>query len=214
MNNNFHSRNTIDIFRIILVLIGIILSVVIIITQLVRINLNIYIILISLGIAGIGAILSTLFANRIAIRIGKEPLAKIFISFSYADKNFVDKLSSALVQQGFEILRADKSILIGEFVKEKILELLNKSDFMIIVISTNSAQSESVLKEVSIFKQSNRQIFPILLQENRQANELEGLIGNIQYVDFNKNFKEGLDKLIYSLEEYSSRNRNYKNQGQ
>lgn len=207
MNNNFHPHRSPDIFRVILVLTGILLSIAIIIKQLAAINISIGLILISLSIAVVGTIISAVIAKNIAVRIGKEPFAKIFISFSYSDSKFVDKLTYELAQRGFELLRADKAVLVGDIVNEKITDLLFKADFIIVVISNKSLQSPSVLNEVKFFKERQRTIFPILIEKTQQteSEDLSDLISDIQFVNFINNFNEGLKKLIYSLEENAAR---------
>ena len=202
MKDDLRPHRSPDVFRIILVLTGILLSISIIIAQFAVINLGL--ILITLGIAGMGAIISTVFAKRIAVRIGKEPFARIFVSFSYSDfdTKFVDKLTYELVQRGFEILRADHAVLAGDISNEKIKELLLEADFFIVVISNKSLQSESVLNETIFFKQEReRKIFPLLIEETKQSGKLSDVVSEIQYVIFIKNFNEGLKKLVYALDE-------------
>jgi hypothetical protein len=208
MKNDSHPHRSPDTFRIILVLAGLILSISIIVAQIPSISLSASSILITLGVAGAGAILSTVSAKRISVRIGKEPLAKIFISFSYSNTKFVDKLTYELTQRGFGILRADHALMAGDVVNEKITELLYEADFLIVIISNKSIQSESVLNETVFFKERGQKIFPLLIEKIEQSSKLSDILGEIQFVSFTTNFNEGLKKLIYSLEENATKIRN------
>lgn len=200
MKNNLHSRRSPDIFRIILVLTGIILSVSILITQIRIVNINVSLIIVTLSIAGLGALISAIAAKRISVRIGKEPLASIFISFSYSDTKFVDKLTNELTQLGFYVLRADRELLAGDIVNEKITQLLDEADFFIVVISNKSLQSKSVYNETKYFQQKGK-IFPLLIEKTEQPGQFGEILNRIQFVDFITNFNDGLKKLTYSLEE-------------
>jgi len=213
MKNDFNSRRSPDAFRIILVLAGILLSVFILIIQIRTINLNASLILVTLGIASLGATISAVTAKRISVRIGKEPLARIFISFSYSDTKFVNKLTYELNQRGFDILRADRALLAGDIINDKITQLLYEADFFIVVISNKSLQSESVLNETLFFKEKGQKIIPLLIEKTeRPAGKLSDILSEIQFVNFITNFNNGLKELVYSLEENVERTR--KKQGQ
>ncbi len=213
MKNDLRSRRSPDVFRIILVLVGILVSVSILITQIRIIDLSTSLILVTLGIAGSGALISAVAAKRIAVRIGKEPLASIFISFSYSDTKFVDKLTYELTQRGFNVLRADHALLAGDIINDKITQLLHEADFFIVVISNKSLQSENVLKEIIVIKEEiGRKIFPLLIEKTEQSGQLADVLSGIQFVNFITNFNDGLKKLVYSLEENADNIRNKKGQ--
>lgn len=209
MKNDLNSHHSPDIFRIILVLAGILLSVLILITQIRIINLSTSLIFVTLGIAGSGALISALTAKRISVRIGKEPLASIFVSFSYSDTKFVDRLTYELSQRGFNVLRADHALLAGDIISDKITQLLHEADFFIVVISNKSLQSENVLNETVVFKEDmGRRIIPVLIEKTEQPGQLAGVLDGIQFVNFITSFDDGLKRLIYSLEENTTKFRN------
>jgi serine/threonine protein kinase len=77
----------------------------------------------------------------------KKPL--IFISHSHPDKNpFINKLTKSLKRRGFNIWIDEKDLKTGQPFWETIGEAIQKVDFIIIALSSNSIKSQGVGEEM------------------------------------------------------------------
>lgn len=74
-------------------------------------------------------------------------MAKIFISHSSKDKEFVRKLSADLANLGHDPWLDEWEIKVGECIVSKIEHGIKESDYVIIVLTENSVNSGWVERE-------------------------------------------------------------------
>ncbi len=89
--------------------------------------------------------------------MGKE----VFISYSRKDEDFVHKLEERLEKFGVRIWRDKRCIPAGEFWDSFIEEAIKQCHRFLIVLSSNSTESENVKKEIDAAESSDRLIVPI-----------------------------------------------------
>jgi len=119
----------------------------------------------------------------------------IFISYSTKDKEFVDKLSLALLKKNIPIWRDVWQISVGEYIDNSIKEALQKSYYVCLVVSKNFLQSNWIQKEleIALSRQSKENIqnfiIPIIIDEF----ELPNILKTIKGVNFTqKTFEDGI----------------------
>ena len=83
-------------------------------------------------------------------------MSKIFLSHTSADKPFVRKLAADLRNNGHTVWIDEAEINIGDSLIGKIREGLDSVDYVAVVLSKASIQSEWVKKELEIA--SNKEI--------------------------------------------------------
>lgn len=127
--------------------------------------------------------------------IFKRRKAKIFISYTELDKDFVRKLSIDLAKSNFEPILIDNVILIGDNIKEGVENYIKNSDLFIIILSENYKNSDFVKNELTCALENNKKIFPILINGGEIPTELS----SIKYADFRKEYNAQLNLLIKSL---------------
>jgi tetratricopeptide (TPR) repeat protein len=90
--------------------------------------------------------------------------AKIFISYSRKDIDFVDRLDAALKARGFEPLidRTDTDINALEQCWDRIKALISRADTVVFVISPDAVASEIALKEVAEAASLNKRFVPVV----------------------------------------------------
>lgn len=75
-------------------------------------------------------------------------LRKVFISYSYKDKEFVQKLASDLQARGIRLWYDRLEINVGDSIVEKIEQGIGQSAFLLVVLSKNSIGATWVQKEI------------------------------------------------------------------
>lgn len=93
---------------------------------------------------------------------------KVFISHTSDDHEFVLVLAKKLKDDGIDVWIDDWELDVGDSIVKKISEGLQKSSFLIVVLSKYSIKSEWVLRELNstLMRQLGRDhivILPVLL---------------------------------------------------
>ncbi|UPG94307.1 toll/interleukin-1 receptor domain-containing protein [Luteibacter aegosomatissinici] len=123
-----------------------------------------------------------------------------FISHSSLDKPFIRQLAADLTARGIDVWLDEQRIRVGDSIPEKIAQGLAGSDYFLLAISENSAESEWVRKElnnalVSEVQRRKVHILPLKLD----ATPVPAVIGDKKYADFSKSYKSGLEELVTAM---------------
>lgn len=128
---------------------------------------------------------------------------QIFLSHNWRDKDFVRRLAADLQSAGADVWTDEAEIKVGDSLIEKVREGIDKVDYLAVVLSSHSVESEWVKKEVDIAMNQeieNRKVkvLPILLDQCNLPGFLKGKL----YADFTteEKYKIGLSQLINKLE--------------
>lgn len=129
-------------------------------------------------------------------------MIKVFISHSSQDKKFLDKLTSALRNDGVQTWRADKEVSAGENIQEKINDAISNTDYFIVLLSKHSTSSNWVNFELSAIlnrevSKQQRIILPVLIEDCDIPFSLRDRL----FADFRFSFEEGYEKLIKALKQ-------------
>ncbi len=129
-------------------------------------------------------------------------MSKIFLSHTSADKPFVRKLAADLRNNGHTVWIDEAEINIGDSLIGKIREGLDSVDYVAVVLSKASIQSEWVKKELEIasnkeIKEKRVIVLPLIIENVEMPGFLEGKL----YGDFSdeKNYDTTLQLLLRSL---------------
>ena len=129
-------------------------------------------------------------------------MIRVFICYSIRDASFADKLTRDLTSIGMDIFYAKWDIKVGESIVEKINEALISHDHLVIILSSNSVQSDWVKRELnsSLMRQLQRKEISIkpVLMENCQ---IPPLLADVKYADFREDYNAGFYELIGSFQE-------------
>ena len=130
-------------------------------------------------------------------------MLKIFISYNTADRSFARKLTTDLRNYGHNVWIDESEINIGDPIIEKIREALDKIDYIIVILSKASINSEWVKKEIDIafareIEEKRVMILPIIIEHHIK---LPGFLKGKRYGDFSRedNYEEKLELLLRSL---------------
>jgi hypothetical protein len=128
---------------------------------------------------------------------------KVWITYAYEDKEFVEKLKSFLRQADLEILDVENEILPGDNIVETIYKAISESDIIFVILSKSSSGRQwfsteigLIISEIRIHR--NKKIIPIL--KDREA-QIPPFINQYQFLDVSDQSKMNsqFEKLLSTL---------------
>ncbi|MBS4536504.1 SIR2 family protein [Clostridium sp. D2Q-14] len=125
---------------------------------------------------------------------------KIFISYSYKDKNYAEKILSALNDAGHDVRTDNLQINYGSNLLSQFSEVIKSVDIVILLISKNFFNSKKLMKEFSAIvfteiSKGNSRIILVLIDEVNIPNYL---LEN-RCFNFSDDFDRGLESLLESF---------------
>ena len=135
--------------------------------------------------------------KRIQINKRGNPMAipKVFISYSHDDYDIVAKICKALENYTVDVLLDKHELTVGDNINQKLLEMVDDSDYFIYVNSKNSNESSWATKELEKAKEQRKKILPIQLDDSKMPEIVSGLV----FADFAKSFEKGIEQLGSAL---------------
>lgn len=127
--------------------------------------------------------------------------AKLFISHSSADKQFVRGLAVDLANRGHQPWLDEWEILAGESITERVAQGVEDSDFLLLVLSDAAVRSRWVeqewhAKHWAEINERQIKVIPLL----KEMCEVPTLLRSKKYIDLRPgNYADGLDLLCKSI---------------
>ena len=129
-------------------------------------------------------------------------MEQVFISYSRADKDFVDSLARDIenAERGrFDVWTDRADISGGDDWTTKIGSAIRTCSYFLLVLSPNSAKSKKVWQEAALADKHNKRIVPLMYQSCDIPEELELPLARQQLIDFTQNYSEALQRLCGAL---------------
>jgi hypothetical protein len=129
-------------------------------------------------------------------------MTSIFLSHSSKDKFFVRELAERLKSYGIRVWLDEAELKIGDSLTQKIAQAIDEMDFVGVILSSNSVNSEWVQRELQVASQkelSKRKVvvLPILLEPV----EIPFFLKDKLYADFStpEKFEDSFCRLLNAL---------------
>lgn len=120
-------------------------------------------------------------------------MAKVFISYSRQDLNFVQEFAQALMSNGIDVWWDLSSLQGGDNWTNEIPQAIENCDLCIVVLSPNAVQSEWVQKEYTYALNHKKRIIPIL----HQACKIPFALVTINAIDVQgSSYQKGLEQVL------------------
>lgn len=124
----------------------------------------------------------------------------VFISYTHADKHFVDLLAVNLVDARVSVWLDRWELNVGDSLIEKIQDGLQDASALLVVLSKASLESQWCKKELSVgllreLEERKVVVLPILLEDC----SIPLLLRDKVYADFRSNFDEGWHSVISAI---------------
>lgn len=131
-------------------------------------------------------------------------MAKIFVSYSHADRKTAESLANRLRETGVRVWLDMWEIGIGESILDKVSEGISTSDFLVVLLSKASVSSNWVKEELAqgsvMLAERGAFILPLLLEKC----EIPLFLRHRKYANWKDNPKEAFDEIINTLEKYDA----------
>lgn len=127
-------------------------------------------------------------------------MAKIFISHSSKDKEFVRKIASDISELGHVPWFDEWEIKVGDCIVTKVEKGITESDYVVIVLSPNSVASGWVEREWKAkywneIEKNSICVLPVLYQDC----DIPTLLKTKKYADFRRNYTIGFHELMGAI---------------
>lgn len=124
----------------------------------------------------------------------------IFISYSHADKAFVDKLASKLVENDAHVWVDTWELNVGDSILNRVQEAIQDSSALLIVLSKASVASEWCKKELNAglmreLAEKKVIVLPVLVEDC----DIPVFLREKMYADFRRDFGTGLKALVEAV---------------
>ncbi len=125
---------------------------------------------------------------------------RVFLSHSSRDKAFVDRLALDLERVGVGVWYDKWEIRVGDSLLDKIAEGIESNDFLAIVLSPSSVESEWVRREVNaaLMRELDEKkviVLPLLLEDCR----IPTLLRVKKWADFRTSYDLGLEEFLVAV---------------
>jgi tetratricopeptide (TPR) repeat protein len=107
----------------------------------------------------------------------------VFISYSNKDKNVADAVCSILEKNGVRCWIAPRDITPGAPFAEAIIDGIKESKIFVLIFSSNSNQSNQVIKEVDRAVHHCLAIIPLRLEDVPMSKQLEYYVSDVHWLD-------------------------------
>jgi len=108
---------------------------------------------------------------------------EVFISYSSIDKEVADRLCKALEESGTVTWIAPRDVMPGKSYGEALIDAINDSKVMVLVLSEHSNHSSQVVREVERAASKGIPIIPFRIADVRLAKSLEYFLSTCHWLD-------------------------------
>jgi hypothetical protein len=129
----------------------------------------------------------------------------VFISYSHADRDFVDRLAAHLVKAKAHVWVDRWELRVGDSLIAKIQEAIQTASALVVILSQASLKSEWCKKELNAglvreLEEKRVIVLPLLLEHC----EMPLFLREKMYADFRTNFGEGLKQVLEAIAKVTS----------
>ncbi|MBL7205936.1 MAG: toll/interleukin-1 receptor domain-containing protein [Desulfobacteraceae bacterium] len=129
----------------------------------------------------------------------------VFISYSHANRDFVDLLAAHLIKNKARVWVDRWELNVGDSIINKIQSAIEGSEAILVILSNASVESEWCKKELSsgILRELEEKrvvVLPVIIEDC----EIPLFLRDKMYADFRKNFDEGLNTILDAIAKVTS----------
>lgn len=90
---------------------------------------------------------------------------KIFLSYSYNDRPWVEQFAIALEKEGIDVWFDFHDMALGENITERLQSALRASNTLVVLLSSNSVKSRGIFFELGAAIADSKRIIPIVIDD-------------------------------------------------
>jgi hypothetical protein len=123
----------------------------------------------------------------------------VFLSYSSRNSKEAEYIYSTFVEAGLEVWFAPKSIEAGSDYGESIINAIEDTSILVLILSKDANKSDHVLAEVEIAFKYKKPIFTVRIEDVLPTKSLEYRISTKQWVDLFQDFNINLLQFIQTV---------------
>ena len=125
---------------------------------------------------------------------------EVFISYGSADRKRIQDLVTRLRQAGITVWIDEAGIEGAAMWSQEIVSAINNCNILILAISTNSAQSKNVVRELALASEDDKTILPVFIEPTEIPESMKYQLAGIQRVEyFEGNEDESIGGVLRAL---------------
>ena len=125
---------------------------------------------------------------------------EVFISYGSADRERIQDLVTRLRQAGVTVWIDEAGIEGAAMWSQEIVSAINNCNILILAISTNSAQSKNVVRELALASEDDKTILPVFIEPTEIPESMKYQLAGIQRVEyFEGNEDESIGGVLRAL---------------
>jgi hypothetical protein len=130
-------------------------------------------------------------------------MSHFFISYSRRDMEIADQFVNSLAEMGMDVWVDREDIKVGNSWREQIVEAIDTCDAFVLILSSNSAASTNVHKEVILAQDSARPTYVVMLEVVRLPAAIRYQLAGLQFINVPLlGFEKSAQILIDALKPY------------
>jgi Tol biopolymer transport system component len=131
-------------------------------------------------------------------------MGHIFISYSRRDQEFVERFVEIMQSAGMNVWMDRQKIKAGKLWRTQIVQAIDTCDGFVLMLSTNSAASDNVRREIDLAHDSGRSIYVMVLEPVKLPAEIRYQLIGLQHINLQSlGIHKGTNQLIETLNEQS-----------
>ena len=125
---------------------------------------------------------------------------EVFISYGSADRERIQDLVTRLRQAGVTVWIDEAGIEGAAMWSQEIVSAINNCNILILAISTNSAHSKNVVRELALASEDDKTILPVFIEPTEIPESMKYQLAGIQRVEyFEGNEDESIGGVLRAL---------------
>jgi hypothetical protein len=128
-------------------------------------------------------------------------MAKVFVSYSRSDSKRIKRLIDILEEAGHQVWIDRAGIKGGEVWRHKIVNAINNSDVMVLVLSRHSIESDNVRKELDLAESEKILVIPVEIEAVTIPPDLRYQLVGVQHINLYADYSVGANELLNTLGE-------------
>jgi len=127
-------------------------------------------------------------------------MGHVFISYSRRDLDIINRLVEVMQRVGINIWIDREEIKAGKLWRTQIVQAIDTCDAFVLMLSSSSAASENVRKEIDLAQDSGRSIFILNLDQVKIPADMRYQLVGLQFIDLKLlGFDSAINQLIETL---------------
>ena len=121
----------------------------------------------------------------------------VFISYRSEDKDWAERICSALEHESLSCWIAPRDIPVGKEWATAIVENLQQCRAFVIILSSNSKNARQIAREAELADKTGLPIITVRVEDVQPPPELLYFLGNVQWLDaFGNQFETAMSRLV------------------